>query len=187
MSLWSRLRDALRRVRPPRFEDLTHLSVTYPYTIRRDKIARVMTQFHYRLRTGSASAVWRTEDGVGFESGSPFETSRNDVLAGVVSGAIVATPLHEGEAFEVGVDLTLSWMSVLLPGAGAIFFWSALRFQDASQLTLGAYLAIVIGPIVIHALMRLQVKRAWQDWLDAGIDESSESARRRFNARRERR
>ncbi len=187
MSLWSTLRAAWRRVRPPSLEGLTHLSVTYPYTIRRDKIARVMTQLHYRLRTGSTSSVWRTDDGVGFESMGQFEISQNDVMSGVVRGTIVATPLHAGDDFEVGADLTLAWTDVLVPGAGAIFFWLVLRFLDSSQLTLGAYLAIVIGPIVIHALMRLQVKRAWQDWLDEGIDESNESARRRYNARRERR
>lgn len=175
----------MRRVRPPSLEGLTHLSVTYPYTIRRDKIARVMTQFHYRLRTGSASSVWRTEHGVGFEAEGQMEMSKNDVLALVVRGEVVATPLETGGEFEIGVDLTLSWMAVLFPGAGATFFWWATRAAPIKPM--GLYVTAVIGPILVHALMRLRIKHAWQDWLEEGIDDTYETARKRYNARRERR
>lgn len=176
----------MRRIRGGSLIDVRHVSITYPYPIRRDRIARIMTQFHYMLRTGSTSAVWRSEDGVGFEPAGPMEISQNDPMSGVVSGEIVATPTNGGDELEISVDLTLSWMDILVPGVGAIVFWLALS-RGSSAMGMGSYVAIVIGPILIHSLMRLRVKRAWQDWLEQGIDDANESARQRYRARHDRR
>ena len=121
-----------------------------------------MTQFHYLLRTGSASAVWRTEDGVSFEAAGHMEMSASDVLSSVAGGAIIAMPPHDGDSVELRVELDLTWISVAVPGAWAVMYWWVTRDHVASATPAQLYLPVLIGPIIFNVLIRC-VSRALQD------------------------
>jgi hypothetical protein len=57
-----------------------------------------------------------------FEVAGHMEMSARDVLSSVAGGAIIATPRHDGDSFEVRVELDLTWISVAFPGAWAVMY-----------------------------------------------------------------
>lgn len=186
-AFWSIVIATLQRIRSGWFEPVTHLSITYPALIRGDRIARVMTQFHYLLRTGSASAVSRTEDSVMFEAPGHFHMSARDILSSVSRGRIVARSQNVSNDFELSAELELSWPSLAVPGVWAIMYFWVARYHLASPTPLKLYLPCLVGPPIFTFVIRREVARTWRKWLENGVDQTFDAAREHRTARRARR